>query len=254
MTLFSLLSPVELVLAFAIAVLAGLVKGMVGFAMPTIFISGLSTVLPPDLALAGLIFPTLITNGIQALRQGTAAAMASIRRFRVFLLVGFVCLLIGAQLVARVEVSTFLFLIGAPMAVFAIIQLVGIRLPLSGGSKRVEAGAGALAGFVGGMSGVWGPPTVAYLTALETPKQDQIRIQGVIYGLGAVALVAAHLSSGVLRAETVPFSVLLIGPALLGMWVGLKLQDRIDQATFRKVTLIVLLVAALNLLRRSLLG
>jgi hypothetical protein len=31
-------------------------------------------------------------------------------------------------------------------------------------------------------------------------------------------------------------------------------QDRIDQATFRKVTLIVLVVAGLNLVRRGLFG
>ncbi|MCX8952886.1 sulfite exporter TauE/SafE family protein, partial [Ruegeria sp. NA] len=85
-------------------------------------------------------------------------------------------------------------------------------------------------------------------------KAEQIRIQGVIYGLGAVMLLAAHVWSGFLRVQTVPFSVILIFPAMLGMWVGLKLQDRIDQASFRKATLFVLLVAGLNLLRRGLMG
>lgn len=104
------------------------------------------------------------------------------------------------------------------------------------------------------MSGVWGPPTVAYLMALNTPKSEQIRIQGVIYGLGALLLVAAHLGSGILRTETISFSAILILPAMAGMWVGFKLQDRINQASFRKATLLVLLVAGLNLLRRGLLG
>jgi hypothetical protein len=104
------------------------------------------------------------------------------------------------------------------------------------------------------MSGIWGPPTVAYLTALNTPKDVQMRVQGVIYGLGAGALVIAHLGSGILRAETAPFSAILILPALLGMWVGLRLQARIDQARFRKLTLMVLLIAGLNLLRKALMG
>jgi len=241
-------------LAFAIVFAAGWIKGMVGFAMPMIVISGLSIFLPPDLALAGLILPTLVTNGIQALRQGLRAALQSILRFRVFLLVGLVFLFVGAQFVAQLPASLFLMIIGIPVTGFAMIQILGVRLRLAQPSVRVEATVGAVAGFVGGMSGVWGPPTVAYLTALNTPKHEQIRVQGVIYGLGSVALAIAHLGSGILRAETIPLSAFLVVPALAGLWFGMRLQDRIDQKRFRQATLLVLLVAGLNLLRRGLLG
>lgn len=251
-TLFPFLTPAGLALACAIAVAAGLVKGMVGFAMPMILISGLSAFLAPELALAGLILPTLVTNAQQALRQGRAAAWASLRRFRLFLLAGLLCLLVGAGLVRVIPQSLFLVLIGLPVTGFALMQLAGLRFHLAAPSPRIELAAGGLAGLIGGLSGVWGPPTVAYLTALDTPKSDQVRVQGVIYGLGALALMGAHLGSGVLNPQTAPFSALLVVPALIGMWAGGKVHDRIDQATFRKATLAVLLLAGLNLLRRGL--
>ncbi|WP_170350382.1 sulfite exporter TauE/SafE family protein [Ruegeria atlantica] len=254
MTLFSLLSPHDLMLAAALAFVAGWVKGMVGFAMPMVLVSGLSMFLPPDLAIAGLILPTLVTNVFQALREGVPAAVSAIKQFRTFLMVGFVFLLLGAQVVSAVPASTFLLMIGLPVTVFALFQVLGMQLTLSKPSARVEVGIGAIAGFVGGMSGIWGPPTVAYLTALNTPKAVQMRVQGVIYGLGSVALLLAHIASGILRVETAPFSVALVLPALFGMWAGLQLQSRIDQALFRKVTLLVLLVAGVNLLRRALIG
>ncbi|WP_170764025.1 sulfite exporter TauE/SafE family protein [Ruegeria lacuscaerulensis] len=254
MALFSILTPQELMVALGVAFVAGWVKGMVGFAMPMVLVSGLSIFLPPNLALAGLILPTLVTNGVQALREGVPAAVSSVRQFRIFLLVGFMFLLAGAQVVSLVPKSTFLLMIGLPVTVFALIQVLGAKLTLNSPSVRVEAVMGAIAGFVGGMSGIWGPPTVAYLTALNTPKAVQMRVQGVIYGLGAVALMLAHLGSGIFRAETASFSAVLIAPALAGMWGGLRLQPRIDQALFRKVTLWVLLVAGLNLLRRGLMG
>lgn len=252
--LFSLLTPSEFAVAFGIACFAGLVKGLVGFAMPMLLISGLGVFLPPDVALAGLILPTLATNGLQAMRQGARAAWASVRQFRVFLSVGLVFLLLSAQMVSVLSSQMLLLLIGAPVTVFALLQLLGWRLPLSGPSPRVEALIGGFAGFVGGVSGVWGPPTVAYLTALNTPKTDQMRVQGVVYGLGAMALLGAHIGSGVMRAQTLPLSVALVVPAVLGMWVGGVLQDRIDQATFRRATLIVLLLAGLNLIRRAVFG
>ncbi|MBB5720683.1 hypothetical protein FHS72_000287 [Loktanella ponticola] len=240
-------------LAFALAVgfIAGLVKGVVGFGMPMILISGLSSVVSPELALAGLILPTLATNGIQALRQGWSAAWASTRRFQLFLIAGFISLMIAAQFVRVLPQSVMFLIIGTPIIVFVVVQLTGRELRLPAASQRIEVGVGLFAGFMGGLSGIWGPPTVAYLTATNTPKADQMRVQGVIYGLGAVALTFAHIQSGVFRWETAPLSVVMIFPSLIGMAIGDAVQSRIDQVMFRKATLWVLLIVGLNLVRRG---
>jgi len=255
MDLFSsVISPEFLVLAMLIGVLSGFVKGVVGFAMPTIFISGLSSFLSPELALAGLILPTVATNVIQAFRQGFRAAWISLTHYKLFLSIGAVMLVMSAQLVTLIPSSVLYLAIGLPVAGFTALQLMGWHPTLAGRNRWVEVAVGAFAGFVAGLSGIWGPPTVLYLTAVDTPKQEQMRVQGVVFGLGALLLMFAHLQSGVLRAETLPFSAALIPPAILGIWLGFKVQDRIDQATFRTVTSWVLLLAGLNLIRRGVMG
>lgn len=249
--LFSLLPPGLWIAALSIAMLAGFVKGVVGFAMPMVLISGLTSFIEPELALAGLILPTLVANVSQAFRQGFLPALASARRFWVYLTVGGVVLVASAQLVRILPISVLFGLIGTVVTVFVLVQLAGWGLTLARQRSGVEAGFGMIAGFMGGISGVWGLPTVMYLTALGTEKTEQMRTQGVIYGLGSVALLASHVGSGVLRAETVPLSAALIAPALLGQWFGSKVLDRIDQVAFKRVTLLVLLVAGLNLIRRA---
>ncbi len=241
-------------LCCAIAVLAGAIKGLVGFAMPMVLISGLGSFLSPELALAGLILPTLVTNVVQALRQGLNAAWQSMKRFKLFLLSGGVALMISAQFVRVLPAEVMLLIIGVSVSAFALVQLMGGSLGNFRPPPKAEVAVGTFAGVLGGLSGVWGPPTVAYLTALGTEKREQMRVQGVIYGLGALLLVVAHLGSGVLRAETTPFSLLLITPALAGMWLGTRLQSRIDQKGFRRATLFVLLIASLNLIRRAIFG
>ena len=67
----------ELLLAVAVTLVASVVKGAVGFALPIIMVSGLALFLPAPVALAMLILPTLSGNLWQALRQGRAAAWAS---------------------------------------------------------------------------------------------------------------------------------------------------------------------------------
>lgn len=254
-SILSFMSPEILGFAVLVALLAGVVKGMVGFAMPMIMISLLGSFVAPDVALAGLILPTLVTNGMQALRQGWGQAWVSIKKFRLFMLIGLVAMLISAQLVRILPQETLLLMIGLPVVLFCAAQLMGVMLPLPNrGRAWIEGAIGGFAGFIGGFSGVWGPPTVMYLTALETPKVEQMRVQGVIYGLGAIALFGAHVGSGVMRAETLPFSAAMVVPAVLGTWIGFQIQDRIDQRAFRKATLAVLLIAGLNLVRRGLMG
>lgn len=251
-SILSLMSPTAFAVACLAGLLAGIVKGLVGFGMPMLMISVMAVVLPPDIALAGLILPTLLTNGMQALRQGRAAAWVAIVRFRVYLGVGFVFLVGSAQLVTVLAPETLFLVIGMAIMAFALLQLSGWKPAVPARPARLEAGIAAIAGFSGGLSGIWGPPTVAYLTAIDTPKSESVRVQGVIYGLGALALVGAHIQSGVLRVETATFSALLIVPAYVGMVLGQQIHDRVDQATFRRATLALLIVAGANLIRRGL--
>jgi len=235
--------------------LAGFVKGAVGFGMPMLMISGLATVLPAEVALAALILPTVVTNVFQSLRQGWRAAWQAIIAFRVYLIVLLITLSASAQLVNVLSQQALFIIIGVPVVGFSIMQLVGWTPTLHPKNRTRDEGLiAAVAGFFGGMSGVWGPPTVAYLTAIHTPKTEQMRVQGVLYGLGAVALVVAHTRSGVINAQTLPLSAAMLLPALAGMVVGGWFHDRMPQAAFKRVTLVVLVLAGLNLLRRGLMG
>ena len=237
----------------AIILFAGFVKGAVGFAMPMIMISGLGSILPAETALATLIVPTLVTNARQALRGGWRAAWETVKRFRLYLIMLMIFIALAAQLVAVVSASLLFLLIGVPLVAFAVLQLSGWVLRLNPAHRRRdEALIGSVAGVMGGLSGIWGPPTVMYLTAIDAPKAMAMRVQGVIYGIGSVALIGAHLKSGGLNAATLPLSVAAVVPALIGMALGYVVHDRMPQATFRRAMLVVLAIAGLNLIRRAL--
>lgn len=239
--------------AFAITFAAGLVKGALGFAMPMIMISGLSGFMPVELALAGLILPTLVTNLSQSLRQGLGAALASVRLYWRMLAALVVFLIIGAQGLGFLSGPSLLALLGGPIVAFALLQLSGIplRLPVAR-RRRAEWISGVLGGLYGGMTGVWGPPVMVYLISVDTEKRDTVRILGVVFLIGAVALLAGHLISGVANAESLTFSALLVIPGMLGLWLGYAVQDRLDAARFRRWTLIIMVAMGLNLLRQAL--
>lgn len=171
--------------------------------------------------------------------------------FRVFMLTALFFLLISAQLIRVIPNALFLGAIGGMVICFSLLQLSGRRIPIKKESKVSHAAIGALTGFVGGLSAVWGPPTVAFLTVMDVEKKEHIRTQGVVYGVGALALTFSHLSTGILNLNTLIFSAILIPAAIFGMRLGRTIQDRIDQSIFMKATLFVLMVAGVNLIRRA---
>ena len=246
------LDPLHLALALAITLFAGFVKGAVGFAMPMIMISAFSSFLAPEVALAGLILPTVVTNLSQAFRQGRAAAWETVVTYRRILIATLLFIVVSAGFVHVIPQSLFLLLLGLPITAFALAQLGGVNLALKLEHRsRAEWILGAIGGLYGGISGVWGPPLLVYLLSIKADKVETVRVQGVVFLIGAVVLFAAHLTSGVLNSQTLMFSALLVIPAQIGQLLGTRIQDRLDQTRFRRWTLILLVLTGLNLTRRA---
>lgn len=244
-----------ILIAVLIMFIAGFVKGAVGFALPMVAISGIGSLMPAAIAVAAIMLPAALTNLWQALRDGPRAALGSLMAFRWYVLL-IVCVMgMVAPLVSILSTEMLFIVLGGGVTFFAVLQLAGWRPGPELGKTRVATIiSGVTAGVFGGLAAVTGPAVVLYLLAREVPKVEQVRLQGVIFLLGLLVVITIHGRTGVLNELTLPLSVMLIAPAIAGMGAGLLVQDRLEQETFRRATLVVLVVAGLNLLRRGLMG
>jgi uncharacterized protein len=239
--------------ALAVTLFAGFVKGAVGFAMPMILVSAFAVFLPQHLALAGLILPTLVTNLSQAFRQGVGPAVQTARTYRRFLLATVVCIAISAPFADAIPRAVYLLMLGVPISIFAALQLAGRSLAIHLDHRdRAEWGLGVVGGLYGGVSGIWGPPLLVLLLSTGADKLTMIRAQGVVFLIGAVALLLSHLATGLLGPQTLGFSAALSLPALAGLYAGYWVQDRLDQVRFRRWTQALLVVTGLNMVRLAL--
>jgi uncharacterized membrane protein YfcA len=233
-------------------VAGGFAKGVVGFALPLVGLGVAGSFLPYEAAVGLLILPMLVSNLFQATRSGLGPALETLRRFWWLNLVMVVMIALSAQLVTALPDRLLFGVLGAAVCLFAVTQLAGWRLHFRPEHRwPVETGVGVIGGFFGGMSGIWGPPIVMYLFASGLPKRELVQAQSLSFLLGALVMVGAHLRSGVLNAVTLPMSAWLVLPTMLAMFAGYRVQDRLSQAWFRRITLIVLVLTGLSLLRRA---
>lgn len=189
------LSVAHLLAAIAVTLFASFVKGVAGFAMPMLLISGPGSFLQAESALAALILPTIATNlsqslrqgyaaagfhcGRVTLRQGYAAAAASVWRHRLRIAMILIFIALSAQLVLLIPQALFHALLGVPILLFAATQLAGWHLVIPvENRKRAEIITGVVAGLYGGVSGIRGPPVPVCLLSTGVPKQDNMRILG----------------------------------------------------------------------------
>lgn len=242
-------------LAAAVTLGAGFVNGAIGFAMPLILIAVLPSFMPAPVALATLILPVLATNAHQALRHGWVPAVAAAKTFWRLIAATVAGILITAPFVLVLPQQVMFLLLGAAVLFFAGLQLSGWAPDIPRRWRHpIEALTGFVGGLYGGISGVWGPPTIVYLLAAKVEKTEMVRVMSVLFAIGAVVLTVAHIRSGVLNAETAKLSAAMLVPAGIGMWLGYKAHDSMDQARFKRWTLLLLALSALNLLRRGFFG
>ena len=243
----------QIALAFLVTGVAGFVKGAVGFAMPMIMMSTFGSFLTGEQALALLILPTVVTNVAQALRWGPSAAWGAVCKYRLHITMLVLFIPISAHFVRVLPQGLMYGLLGLPILGFALAQLTGRNLAIRIEHRnRAEAGLGIIGGLYGGISGIWGPPLLVFLLSTGADKAETVRVQGVVFLIGAVILLGAHLTSGVLNAQTLPLSALMVVPASFGMWLGFRQHDRLDPVRFRRWTLVLLALTGLNLIRRAL--
>ncbi len=247
-----MLEPWVIVAAIVITGFSGFVKGTVGFAMPMIMMSAFGSIMPATTALALMILPTLVTNIAQAFRQGWRAALETVVKYRWH--IGMIVLFIPISSRFATAIPTWLMflLLGVPITAFALWQLSGrpMILPIHH-RRRAQIIGGIIGGLYGGISGIWGTPIIIYMMSVGAEKREQVRVQGVVFLIGAVVLFASHLRTGVLNAHTLPLSALMVVPGMLGLWAGFALQDRLNVVQFRRWTQILLVLSGLNLVRRA---
>lgn len=237
-------------IAAAVFLLAGTVKGTVGIGLPTVAVGLLTQIIPPHTAVSLVVIPIILSNLWQVIRTGGWAA--TIRRYRVMAGCLVVTLWLTSSFITSISPTTLLGIIGTAIVIFSASSLV--RLPPELPDRHDLAGqiaAGTVSGVLGGLTGIWAAPLVIYLLARRVEKDDFVRAVGMLLFLGGLPLCVGLWQSGLLDGESAKLSALMVIPTILGFTLGEVIRRRLDATRFRKALLWMFLLMGLNLLRRA---
>ena len=240
-----------IIIIIILAVLAGgLVKGTLGFGMPMVALPIIAFIIPPTTAMILLCAPIFLTNFLQIkFRQGVSSY-----RFLPMFLSLIIGLIIGARLILEIDVKTITQIIAVSIIFAALVNCFGIKIKNinKNHENTITSVIGFGSGILGGLSTFYGPPMLAYLVAVDLPKEKFVRTVSTMYFIGSFPLYGSLIYYGFATEEDLIFSLILIIPAFIAQQVGTKIRDKFNQKQFRICILITLIILGFSLLVKTL--
>ena len=234
-----------------VMLIAGTVKGIAGLGLPTIAVSLLVFFFDAHQSLGLIVLPLLFSNMLQAWQSGQFRWVFS--NFWPYLVAIALTIFIASSFANQINERIIYLLIAIGVFLFLISQKKLPKINFSGKHHIFMAGlAGTLAGILGGLTTVWGPPTIIYLRMLGLDKEKFVRATGWMFLIGSVPLTAGYAMGGILTMELIPAGLVGSVMAMSGVVLGKHYRSRISEKHFVLVIDVILGLMAINLLRKSL--
>jgi len=238
-------STLDLTLFLAATFLASLVAGLVGFAFGLVAAAAWLHFLSPLQTASLIIAFGLVVQGVAVWKLRNALQWARLWPFLVGAALG---VPLGVTILSWADPGAMRLAIGVFLILYGVYALLHPAMqPIKVGGARADAGIGVLNGILGGATGLAGILVTIWCGLRGWPKD----VQRTVFqptGVAVFAMSAVWLGA---RGEIDRTAIWLFAaglPVLLaGTWLGLKLYGRLDEAGFRKVVLVLLMVSGLAL-------
>ena len=108
---------------------------------------------------------------------------------------------------------------------------------------------GTLAGILGGLFGIGGPPMVIYFLAALDSKEEYLGTIQFHFFVTGVYMLFFRIYKGIFTMDMIPYVILGMAGMMIGKKIGTKIVDRINADTMKKLVYAFLGVSGfLNLL------
>lgn len=227
------MSELHLVLVAATFLLAGMVKGVIGFGLPTVSLGLLVMIVELPTAMALMIVPSLATNLWQSLSGGNILFL--LRKVGLFLAAATLTVWLGSKILSSIDLVWATVVLGVLLIIYASLQILGFTIAKPKRQyKWIAVVAGLINGVFTGLTGAFIFPGLIYLQSLDLKKDQLVQAMGMLFMLSTIALAIALKGHGLLDMNVGWVSVGAVISALLGMSIGRRLREYLSEVQFRK--------------------
>ena len=228
---------------------AGFAKGTTGMGLPLLATPILAGIFGPRAAVVIVTIPIFVANTLLVVQGWKRIEV--LRGLWPILLASVIGTAIGVNLLARLDQRSFAILISLMVAVFLFR---GERLLGDPGARRARVAGiavGSVSGVLQGTTSIAAPLIGSYLHARRLEPRDYVVAVASVFQLNAIVQLVGYALLGLYTPEIVAIGLIGLVPTLLALMAGIAFRGRLDQARFRQLIVVLLVVSVANLLWRS---
>jgi uncharacterized membrane protein YfcA len=235
---------------FALAALAGgFVSGFSGFAMGLV-VSGVWLHIITPMQTATLIAGYgLLTQGYGIFKLRHTIDLRKAWPLALGTVVG---IPIGVSILAYLNPTYLRFGVGLLLVLYTVYGLARpVFAPMKIGTGA-DIAIGVSNGLLGGLTGLGGVISTISCQWRGWPKDVQRAVFQPVLFAAFVVISISQAVAGTITGETLTLYALGVPFMVAGLWSGFRLFGKIDDETFRKTVLVLLLFAGLSLMAQAL--
>jgi uncharacterized membrane protein YfcA len=229
-----------IVVKLAAIFVGSLVSGLAGFAFSAIAGAILLHWLSP-IEVVPLLLACSITAQVFSIAK-LRHAMAW-RQCAPFLVGGLAGIPLGGAILSGLDAHVFAVAFGCFLVSYSAYMLLRPALVVARGGWVGDVAIGFAGGITGGAIAFPGAIPTAWCSLRGLPKQEQRGIVQPFILLMQIATLAYFARLGVFASAAVSTFLWCVPAVVAGTWIGLRLFDRIDDARFRRIVLVMLIVS-----------
>lgn len=227
-----------LILLGSIIFVASMVTGLCGFGFALVSVPFMMLFLSPKTVIPLITISSLALNAAMLLE---ARHHVEWRKVASLMAPGIVGMLIGVWLLIYFGIGSLKLYIGVIITLFALASLLGLRRDFEN-ERTATVFAGFLAGLLGGSSSIPGPPLVLFFQNQRMAK-EAFRANLIAFFLSLyLVTIPMYVLNGLITWELAKASMIFVPPILLGAGAGIRLSHRIDEASFKKIVLVLVTI------------
>ncbi len=223
---------------------AGLIQGLTGFGFALISVPILSIILPPKVVVPAVLIYGTILNLIILINTRKWVKLKKIWPLLVFGILG---MPLGTYMLLVFDVKVLKIFIGAVIIIFSAVLFKGFKREIKR-ERFFFAPIGFVSGLLNGSITMSGPPVVLFFTNQGLAK-NAFRANLVAYFFALnLATISAFVIGDLITLQVIKLVVYLLPGLFLGVIAGIRLVNRVKDELFRKITLIIVMVAGVFLI------
>ena len=233
---------------FAVVAFAFVIKGLVGFGDPLLFNPLLSVRLDNKYISPGLLPVSLLLNAIIVYRSRNSIHPGRLLPIMFWMVLG----IIPGTLLLKYATSWIL-----KVVLGVLIILLGLEMLTRSEETKTKPNKifMAVMSFSSGVSAALFGINLLFLVYLERTTTDRDEFRGsicLVFLIESIFRLIVYAFNGIITPFTMEIAAIALPAALIGTWVGMQIDKRIDDTLIRKLIVYVFIIGGISTVIRAL--